>query len=474
MKSSRCPALLAVVMVFCLLAPSGLSGDENIMRENEELRRIIAALSGRVERVPASEKLVSVSFVDAELRSVISLLAEKHEINVFGGEGISGRVTARLEDVPLEVIFEMFLEANGYGLVRRGEDFYEIVTRDLIDRERLERSIAAFEFKSFYVNYADLEAVENLINRMGILDDNARVFLCNETSQILIRGDGKQLREVERLLRDIDVQPPQILIRARVVEINKDMMDSLGIEWTADFIAGEYRLPEVEGRTRAARLPQDPTFKFGLTHPRFDIEATIEALVYRQIARVLTAPRLTTVNNVEATLTVADQVPVVTREQTINEEGNVIFTTESVEFEEVGLVLRILPKKVGGNRVNLKINPSITQVTSFTDTDPPQPVIDTRETVTEVILRHDQWLVIGGLVKTNMSEIRRKIPLLGDIPLIGLAFSSRSEREETSELLILVNAQLLDDELIGADTRDSLLRQDAIKSGGDKTGDYGR
>ena len=208
----------------------------------------------------------------------------------------------------------------------------------------------------------------------------------------------------------------------------------------------------------------EKTFAFNLTHPRFDIDALIETLVYRKVASVLTAPRLTTSNNTEATMIIADRVPVITRESTTSPEGTVT-TTESVEFVDSGLTLTITPRKVGVNQILLTIAPVITQISDYTETDPPQPIIDTRQTKTTVIIRDDQWLVIGGLITKNTTKMRKKIPLLGDIPLLGIAFSSRGDIDTKGDLLILVNAKILDDESIGVDTKSSLEKQDALETG---------
>ncbi len=453
----------AIAVLIILTVGVGLCGDAVLSREeNAELREIISLLSKEIA-VP-KQKLVSINLVDAGLANVIAMLAEKYDINICGGKNITGSITARMKDIPLENLLRILLENNGYGLIKTGDAYYKVVTKETADEHELKELVKGLEFKSFHIKYANLNAINTLISSMEILDANSKVVLYEETSQMIIRGTEKQLNSIEKLLEEIDVQPPQILIRARIVEINKNALDSIGIEWTADFLAGDLQIKDVRGDTPPPTLSESSTFSFGLTHPKFNIDATIEALVYRKLARVLTAPRLTTSNNVEATMTIADQVPVITRDRVVSPEGT-ITETESVTFTSAGLMLKILPKKVGTDQILLKITPTITQISDWTDTDPPQPIVDTRETKTQVIIRHDQWLVIGGLITTSTTQMRRKIPLLGDIPLLGIAFSSKGGSKEKGDLLILVNARILSDELIGTDTKDSLEKQEVIETG---------
>ena len=460
-KNMSVKNLIAVVMIFSLtLKVFSTSTDE----ENAELREIISLLSEKISPLEPVKKLVSIDFVNADLRSVIVLLSKKYEVNIYGGEKITGKITAHLRNVPLENLLQMLLESNGYGMVKRGDAYYEILTKEEVLKEKESEILEKMEFRSFDIKYADLTAVSNLLSTMGIIDARCKIALSPETSQIIIRASEAQFMNVEKLLKRIDVQPPQILIRARLVEINKKALDNLGIEWAADFVAGDLQIKNVQGRLGVPDVGEESTFTFNLTHPRFNVDALIQALVYRKVATVLTAPRLTTSNNVEATMTIADRIPVITRDVTTSPEGTVT-TTETVIFQDVGLTLTILPRKVGTNQILLVIFPSITQLSEYTDTDPPQPIIDTRETKSTVIIRDDQWLVIGGLITTNTSQIRKKIPLLGDIPLLGIAFSSRGNTQEKGDLLILVNAKILDDESIGVDMMSSIEKQESLKTG---------
>lgn len=458
--------LLTVVMIFSLTTESLSTTDalSTTDEENAELREIISLLSKNVTPTAPAAELVSIDFVDADLRSVIALLAKKYDVNIYGGEKITGKITAHLKNVPLENLLKILLESNGFSMVKRGDAYYEILTVEDALEEKQKQIFMEMEFKSFDIKYADLTAVSNLFSTMGILDAKCKVALYPETSQIIIRATESQLQNIERLLAKIDVQPPQILIKARLLEINKKALDNLGIEWAADFLAGDLKISNVKGTLGAPDVGGEKTFAFNLTHPRFDIDALIETLVYRKVASVLTAPRLTTSNNTEATMIIADRVPVITRESTTSPEGTVT-TTESVEFVDSGLTLTITPRKVGVNQILLTIAPVITQISDYTETDPPQPIIDTRQTKTTVIIRDDQWLVIGGLITKNTTKMRKKIPLLGDIPLLGIAFSSRGDIDTKGDLLILVNAKILDDESIGVDTKSSLEKQDALETG---------
>ena len=419
--------------------------------ENTRLREIISILSTKIGKPEKMKKRVSVEFIGADLRTVIAMLAKKHNINLYGAGKITGTITAHLKDVPLDNLLETLLNSNGYTMVKRGEYYYEVLTTSEAEAEKKKEEALNMRFQPFDVRYVEPSTASSLLTTMGVLDANCKVAMCPETNQLIIQATEKQLRNVSSLLKEIDIQPPQILIRARVVEVIKDVSDKLGIEWMADFIAGDLDIKNVKAElTQAADAAT--TFSFGLTHPNYDFDMLLEALVQSDIANILTAPRLTTTNNVEAKMTIADQLPVVTRTTTVTDSGATV-TDDSVSFVSAGLEITMLPRKVGDNQIYLKIRPVLTQYSGDTDTDPPQPIINTRETTTEVIVKSNQWLVIGGLITTNTSKLRRKIPFLGDIPLLGIAFSSTRNIQRKRNLLVLVNAQILDEGMIRIDTK---------------------
>ena len=415
--------------------------------ENIELRKIISILSTELGAPEEMKEKVSVNLVNADLRAVIVALAEKHGINLYGGQKITGSVTARLKNVPLETLLRILLRSNGYEMVRRDDLFYEVLTKADADAEKKEKEIASMAVRSFDIKYADLESTAEILTKIGILGSETKVGMSPETNQLIVQATQEELDAVEKLLKDIDIQPPQILIRARIMEMSEDASEKLGIQATADWLASRINYQQTVAIDLSQTSTAGEVFTFGVTRPEGGLGAlasmTIEALKEEGLANILSAPRLTTTNNKEASLTVADRIPVITRQKTVTEFG-AIEIIETVSFQDSGLTLKILPRKVGTNQILLSIDPTITQLSGFTSTDPPQPILDTRESHNEVIVRDNEWLVIGGLTTTHTSDLRRKFPILGDIPLLGIAFRSSRDIRTKNDLLILVNAHILD------------------------------
>jgi len=405
-----------------------------------------------------------------DIRTAVGGLARQNGLNLVGVDKLKGTVTAYLTNVSVQDALDAILKSHGFGLRQSGA-IWEIVPKEQEERERareererarVDEQLAAEEhevlLRQFEVKYAELDrAVAALVP--GVVPEASQISQYPESGILIVKGTASQLTEVESVLKLIDVPIPQILIRARIFEVSQNRAEDLGVEWKKVTLKSPQDI-----RMDLSQPIGRPSFMWG--YVRGDVELSLEALVEKKAADILSEPQVTTTNNKTATIKVVDKVPVITRTlQIVNEQT---ITTDAVTFEEAGLTLEVTPRVVGGDHVFLKLSPSVKELVGFTDTTPKQPIINSREATTEVMIRDGAWLVIGGLMRNTINANKRKVPLLGSIPLLGLPFRSKSGTIEKSNLLILVSATILDDDSIGQQTRSATEGLEKLRKTGEK------
>jgi len=401
------------------------------------------------------DQTVSVSLESADLRAVVTALARTHNINLVGSDKLSGKVTLNLNNAPVLQALDIILKNAGFVLLSKDNGMYEVLSA--AEAARLDQSQQASDVRAFLLKYADVENVAKLLVPHAVPDEKS-VGTDLSSNRLIISGTPAQFEKVERIIEAVDQPLPQVSIQARIVEIFTDKADSLGIQ--VDQVFSTKLLSEGAG-TAGIDLTQNPvaanTVNFALNSKHLD--AALNALTQKEVAEVLSAPRVATGHGHEAEIRVVDQVPVITRQTRVVNE--VTLTDETVTFKETGVTLTVTPRVLADNRIELLVEPAVLELTGWTDTDPPAPIIDTRSAKTQVTISNGRWLVIGGLMRYNERVLERGVPLLKDIPGLGWLFSTRYTLREKSNLVILMTATVLTDPMIAEETRRT---EDAIRS----------
>jgi len=391
-------------------------------------------------------KTVSVSLEAADLRAVVTALARAHNINLVGSDKLAGKVTLNLNNAPVREALEIILKNAGFVLVRKETGIYEIMTE--AQSAQIE---GATTLRVFRIKYADVATVATLLvpnaipNATSIAQDPA-------SGQLVIRGSEEELLKAEQIIQAIDRPVPQVAIEARIVEIFADRAKSLGVSVTLRMRSGD--LGDDGTGIFGIDLDQDPvaasTLDFAYVSDRID--AALNALAQKDVAEVLSAPRVTTGHGRPAEIRITNQVPVITRTTRVVDQVTV--TDETVTFKETGLTLTVTPRVLADHQIQMVVEPSVLELTGWTDTDPPAPIIDTRSAKTDVTIHDGKWLVIGGLMRYNEQKIERGVPLLKDIPVLGWLFKTTDTKREKSNLIILVSATVLDRADVDAEAKD--------------------
>lgn len=305
-----------------------------------------------------------------------------------------------------------------------------------------------------------------------LLSSEGKVLYGEEPNSIVVVDYPENIHRVTEYLEALDVAPRQVFIEARVVEVKLQKEHSLGVNWKAFMDRGYMPI----GRFKAGAaltaadlgvMPQNleqtigykPTFyppaqtadgqESPFTFAIFDdnISIVLKTLAASLDTNILSAPRITTVNNREAEIKVITKLPWAEPQVTVSDTGTVTVTW-TVNFEDVGITLKVTPTINEDGNITMALAPEISEKVSdyrltvtqgATSVPYTVPIIDKRTASTKVVVGNGQTLIIGGLIKDKTTGGESKIPFLGDIPVIGYLFKSTKNIKDKSELLIFVS-----------------------------------
>jgi len=264
------------------------------------------------------------------------------------------------------------------------------------------------------------------------------------TNSLLVRASASDYTIIEQAVEQLDLRPLQVLIQVLIVEARKDRMFALGVDATAsgtfDQGKGEYRGTLVGGGLG--------TFVLQVMHmASLDLDVVLRAAVSRGDAKIVSRPVLLASNNREARILVGSQRPFVQVSRSLPTETPT--RDQVVQYKDVGTKLTVLPTINPDGYVNLLIRQEVNSATAEVQFD--APVIATRETETDVLVKDGQTLVLGGLREQLQEVTKSGIPVLSDIPLIGGLFGLEQRRTTETELFLFITPMVIRDDA-AADT----------------------
>ncbi len=454
----------------------------------------------------------SIKLKDANLKYVVKHLSGLSGINILldpaAREIENQNITISLTDIPLLEAIKYIVRAK--GLVYRIDDYAVIITTSerLFDEEMETRyyqlASGVTSGSVFTTSFAETAGetttigtaaafestttIQDVLEESGVpFPEGSKIFLDKRTGILIVRNTPSNLSVIEEVLQKLDVVPYQIEIEARFVELTETTYKELGIEWmlTNKLSVGQgfdlNPLPDVsslgeygygqyptqagtEGITHGVRFLEDTSgeprgnmLRLSAVLGVAEFSAILHALDQKGDSNVLSAPKVTTVNNSQAQIKVVSELIYPTEYEvtppSTNDMGSIVTPAVvipgSFETREIGVLLSVVPT-VGAdkNTITLAIIPEVSRLSGWIDygtNDIPirQPRFETRSLSTSVIINDGDTVVMGGLINEITMNTEDKIPILGDIPLIGRLFRNDSNESVKKNLVIFVTAKLI-------------------------------
>lgn len=466
--SVRKHGALEILMVFVLVVLGcTITFAENGGEDSGE-KEVLTTLEQRMQQ------RIDVIFREAEITDVIRSIADMADVDIVISPRVEGLMTCTLTQVPLEEALSNILAAHGYDYVVDKNVIRVAPTSEITQvAEKLVSRI-------YRITYANIEEVEKALNKFK--SQRGTVSSNPGTSNIIVTDTESKIKAIDTFIEEIDRETPQILVEARIYDItSKDRLD-LGIEWqagrntvypidvtthppgtwpgtdpadhatTAKEIGDQHamnplvdRNPFITGAFGAAVREAESTtgvLRFGFLAPGIDIDVALRAEQEKICATLLANPRIMVLDNQTAAIKIVEELAF--QELTQTSAGGNMATTK---FREVGVELQVTPHLTRGDMVRLNLKPKFSIDTGRVQQAAaqfPQPIVDRREADTMLLIKSGQTVVLGGLRKKSTAQQLNKVPLLGDLPLLGPLFKFEAEETILSELVVFVTPRIIE------------------------------
>lgn len=411
---------------------------------------------------------------DTEVAEVIRLLAERAGLNFVYAEGvIRGRVTLNLRDVPLGAALQSLLASQNLVIIREGPNVMRIATRQ-------ESGGGRIETRTIYIRLNWVPA-PSLVPAVTSVLQQGKVTAQPEANTLVVTDVPGNIQVIRDLVAQLDVPDKQVMIEARMVEMILDFgrgqgartiverRSRDGITFGDQIVARPYSIQDPvnpvnreTGEPNLVRTPDDlllpvdqlvseltnsainPTLSFGgvvsILGKEFNVATTIDALESRNVANILANPRVITLNNQEAFIDIKREIPYLEVQQGVAQNQ----VQASVKFKEAGVSLRVLPNITNTGFVRMRLEPEqLIRSGTFLSLNGEIPIIDRRSAVTNVIVKDEDTVVLGGLREIDSNETKQQIPWLGQAPVIGWFFKNVDKRHLKNELMLFVTPHIV-------------------------------
>jgi type IV pilus secretin PilQ/predicted competence protein len=393
--------------------------------------------------VPATaadaEPLVTLDAEDAYLPSVLKILAEKGNLNIVTGPGVTGgRISIHMRDVPIEQAVNLVVRAAGLAYERIGRSILVADRATLRDETGLSSYIVDLQ-------YADAADVKTALANLS-----AQISVDTGGNRLIVVTSPRVIAEIQEIVSVMDVPARQVMLEARIVEVSTNDLKALGVDWdrlnrqtfiiveggAAPSPPGQFpdELPFVSGSEQRGSMRH-------IARQTKAFEVALDMLIREGNARVLAQPKIATLNGRTANMLIGSRIPFAIS-STIFAGGGAA-PTQRIEKEEVGIKLDITPLINADGYITTTIKPEVSTVTGFTGENADLPIIATRQVSTTVRLKDGNSVIIGGLLSEDKTTNVTKLPILGSIPLIGLLFQHQSIQTRKTDLVIEVTPRIL-------------------------------
>ncbi|WP_136163427.1 type II secretion system secretin GspD [Sphingomonas flavalba] len=276
-----------------------------------------------------------------------------------------------------------------------------------------------------------------------------------ELNAIVVRGTPSAIAQLEPIITELDVRRPQVMIEAAIVEINSDDAEQLGVQLglgsaappgIGSGAATNFSSLDVPYRTLLSALGSPAAAGIGnglnINVGNSDFRLLVQALGTSTRANLLSTPSLTVLDNEPAEIVVGQNVPF--RTGSFGTDGNSVNPFTTIERQDVGITLRVVPRVNSGDVVKLEVSQEVSALTNAV-TGAADLVTNRRSIQTTVLADNGETIVLGGLISDDRMRVNSKVPLLGDVPLLGELFKARKESQAKKTLFVFLRPTILRD-----------------------------
>ncbi len=409
-------SVVSLFFLVSLLAPYNICGatDETnnspIITENEN---------------PRLKSPITLWARESSLSEVLKVLSERSGMNFVAGEGVQReKITIILNKTPLDEAINLLVRASGLA--------YEIIGNSVLIAEpgKLKDEVgqSSYVVKLKYARAAEVAAMLSDLTKNVKIDQGGNRLICFTSPRVI--------REIERIVKSIDHPHQLIMLETRLIEVSLNDLDRYGINWG-----------DLTPTAAGIRYPESPLtegFKAGnwIQMP-VNFNLTLDMLIEEGEARLLMDSKLTTTNNREASLHIGDKIPYVIQSYNLSGAGG--GGNQQVMKENVGVIVKMIPHINEKGQVTLSLEPEVSSIAGWKGPNADIPLVRVRKAKTTVRVADGQTILLAGLLSEEKTEEVKKLPVLGQIPIIGLLFQHKRHDIVKKNLIIEITPRIITD-----------------------------
>jgi type IV pilus assembly protein PilQ len=410
---------------------------------------------------------LSLNFQNVDVRSLLQVIADFTNLNIITSDSVGGNITLRLKDVPWDQALDIILQSKGLDMRKNGNVVLVAPRDEIAAKEKLElearNQIAELEplrSEAFVINYQKADDVRKLLtdDKQRLLSKRGSVTVDPRTNQLFVQDTGARLEDVRRLLQRVDVAVPQVLIEARIVEADDKFSRNLGVRLgygrvtNEAAVGGQNLFGAIPGGT-VTTLPSNVNLPAaglnGFNPGQFNLtlfNAALTRLVNLELnaleadgrGKIISSPRVVTADKVKATIEQGTEIPY----QQATSSG-----ATSVAFRKAVLKLEVTPQITpeGAIFLDVKVNKDSRGVDTSAG-----PAIDTKNVQTQVLVENGGTVVLGGIYEQTDRTTVTKVPVLGDLPVVGYLFKNTTQINDRTELIIFITPRVISERINAA------------------------
>ncbi|MFC1890248.1 type IV pilus secretin PilQ [Thermodesulfobacteriota bacterium] len=430
---------------------------------------ILAELGGSSSKKVYTGERISLDFKDADIKNILRLIAEVSQLNIVAGDDVQGKVTLRLRDVPWDQALDIILKTNNFGTVLDGNilriaplDQLSKETEDAIKAKKTKEKVEDLVLEIIPVNYASVDKLITKITPMKSDREEAQIFVDERTSLIIVKDLKKNVEEMKYIVDRLDTQTPQVMIEARIVEISTDFEREIGIQWGGRYLASPatgnptgHNFPAsvgVSGGNAGDMNSPIPGFAvdlpaavsqgsggalglvLGSLTNTLSLDMRLSALEKNGHAKIISNPRVATLDNHEAKIEQGEEVPY--------EVTGSITGGSNTQFKEAKLSLSVLPHITEDRSIIMDVK--VTNDTPIPDATVGVGYrIGTKSAETKILVKDGETAVIGGIYTKTAASDSGGIPWFQEIPILKYLFKKQGDTDKRKELILFITPKIM-------------------------------
>lgn len=418
---------------------------------------------------------LSLNFQDIDIRAVLKVIADFTGFNIVVADGVTGRVTVRLQNVPWDQALDLILKSKGLTKRQVGnvvtvntlEAFAQQEQNELAaNRAVIELAIPRLEI--IPINYAAAADIAKILQspETSLLSSVGSVSIDERTNTLLINETPEKLEAIRAIIKDLDKAVKQVEISSYIVDVSEESADVFGARLALGsfFEIGKWGVGQSDTRSNAYNISQGAPITFGNTGVLFEpfdasteeptpasngrigfslarlpggtlVDFELEALETEGYTKTIARPKLITEDQKEAFIKVGQSIPY----QEASSSG-----ATSVSFKEAVLELKVTPRITPDNKVGMDLNIKQDSRAPSSQNVEGEPAINTREISTRVLVDNGETIVLGGVFQQTTEVSKKAVPFFGQLPLIGYFFSRDSSKISKSEIMVFITPRIVD------------------------------